>query len=118
VILGLRDVTRRRFAAGAVNGTTGRWVAGASSDTTIQMSVQPMGDRELSTLPEGERVGQVLKGYTTADIRTLDDKASPVQAADRVVIDSLVYEVRAVVEETALLAHKRVRLMRLTEADG
>lgn len=118
MILGLRDVTRRRFAAGAVSGATGRWVAGASTDTTIQMGVQPMGDRELATLPEGERVGQVLKGYTTADVRTLDNQASPVQAADHVVIDAVVYEVRAVVEETALLAHKRVRLMRLAEVDG
>ena len=116
MILGLRDVTRRRFAAGSV--VAHRYVAGASTDSTIQMGVQPMSDREVSTLPEGERISQVLKGYTTADVRALDDKASPQELADQIVIDSIVYEVRAVVEETALIPHKRVRLMRLLETEA
>lgn len=119
MILGLRAVTRRRFATGA--WSDGRFTSGTSTDTSIAMSVQPMTDRELQTLAEAERAQEVLKGYTTADVRTLDDQASPQVLADHIVITgdhAGTYEVRAVVEQTAILPHKRVRLMRLLEADG
>jgi len=117
MILGLRTVTRRRFASGS-RGTDGRWTKGAATDTSISMGVQPLSDRELQRLPEGERQSQQLKGYTTADVRTVDDKASPQVDADRIVVDSIVYEVRDVVEQTSLLPHKRVRLLRLLEPDA
>lgn len=117
MILGAETVTRRRFAA-PTRDSDGYTVAGASTDSDIRMSVQPLTDRELATLPEGERMGRVLKGYTQADVRTLDDKASPVAPADHIIMDSVVYEVRAVVEERKIIPHKRVRLMQLLEADG
>ena len=117
MILGLRSVTRRRFASGS-RGSDGRWTKGAATDTSISMGVQPLSDRELQRLPEGERQSQQLKGYTAADVRTVDDRASPQVDADQIIVDSVVYEVRDVVEQTSLLPHKRVRLLRLLESDA
>lgn len=116
MILGLETVTRRRYATGSF--TAGRWVNGASSDTSISMSVQPLTDRELQTLPEGERTSENLKGYTTADVRTGDEESSPVVVADRIQVRGAWFEVRQVEEQRAVLPHKKVRLLRLLETDG
>ena len=119
MILGLSSVTRRRFAAGS-RGSDGRWDPGAATDSTILMSVQPLSGRELSTLPEGERSAVNLKGYTEADVRTLDQVAG--EAADHIIIASGrwagTYEARAEDGQTDLLPHRRVRLLRLQEADA
>lgn len=119
MILGLTSVTRRRFAAGS-RGSDGRWDAGASTDSTIQMSVQPLSGHELATLPEGERSSVNLKGYTEADVRTLDQVDG--EAADHIIIASGpyagTYEARADNGQTALLTHKRIRLLRVLEEDA
>lgn len=112
MILGAETVTRRRFAAGA-RGADGRWSEGASTDTSIAMSVQPISDRELSTLPEGERTGEQLKGYTQADVRT--GSARDDVAADHVQVRGSWFEVRQVQEQRAIIPHIKVRLARLQE---
>jgi len=120
VILGLSTVTRRRFATGS--RTSGRFTAGAATDTAILMSVQPLNGRELASLPEGERSSTVLKGYTESDVRTLDQIASPQELADRIVVLSGrwagTYEARAEMGETELLPHRKVRLVRLLETEA
>lgn len=119
MILGLANVTRRRFAAGS-RGSDGRWVAGASTESTIRMSVQPLSGRELQTLPEGERTADQVKGYTADDVRTLDQVAGA--AADHIVVLTGLYagtyEARTLDGEDALLPHRKIRLVRLLETDG
>jgi hypothetical protein len=54
MILGLETVTLRRRAAGA-RGADGRYADGVLTTSSISASVQPLTDRDLRTLPEGER---------------------------------------------------------------
>lgn len=115
MILGSETVTRRRFAAGS-RGSDGRWTDGASTDTSIAMSVQPMTDRDLRSLPEGERSLEQLKGYTEADVRTLSQQDGA--AADHIQVRGSWFEVRQVEEQRMVIPHKKVRLVRLQEAEA
>ena len=63
-ILGAFPVSLKRYATGARN-SDGGWTPGATTTTTIQASVQPLTERELASLPEGERQKDWRKILTT-----------------------------------------------------
>jgi hypothetical protein len=113
VILGAETITRRRQAAGT-RGSDGRYTPGATTDTTIQASVQPFAADELAVLPEGERHREPRKVYTTSDLRTGDQHLGT--PADRLVIDSVVFEVVAVERHRSVIPHYKARAVRLQEA--
>ncbi len=66
-----QDVTLRQFAAGTY--TAGRWVPGASTDSTIVASVQPAKPAELQHLPEGDRTRGAVKFYTESTLQAGDE---------------------------------------------
>lgn len=114
IILGERDVTRRRYAVGS-RGGDGRWTAGASTDTTIRASVQPANGHDIQTLPEGERSKDTRKVYTETALRTTaqgDDLRG-----DDLVIDGIVYEVRSVAREHSTLAHYKAIVVAVQESE-
>lgn len=111
-LLGLEAATRVRPAPSA-RGENGRWVTGATTSTPITGSFQPFPGARLQTLPEGERQQGQLEIYTTAELRTADQRAGT--SADRVVYNGATYEVREVSRWPALLAHYQARLMRVQE---
>jgi hypothetical protein len=112
VILGQETITLRRVGAGS-RGADGRWSDGVAVDTSIAASVQPLGGRELATLPEGERHSDQIKVYTTTEIRTGSQHDGT--TADRLVVDGIVYEVRAVEQQRAILPHYKARAVRVKE---
>jgi hypothetical protein len=112
IILGQRDITRRRYAVGS-RGSDGRWTAGAATDSTIQGSVQPADGDELATLPEGDRSKRARKVYTETELRTgaQEEELAP----DRLVFDGEVWEVREVAREHSTLAHYKAIVVQLQE---
>ncbi len=68
--------TLNRYLAGAyVNGL---WVGGKQESSTpnIESSIQPIRDREIQYLPEGQRNREAIVIYTSTDIRTEDEGAN------------------------------------------
>lgn len=112
MILGQEPVTRRRFAVGD-RGSDGRFTPGATTDDTIQASVQE-GDADVqATLPEGERdrVGRRL--YTVSELRCADQSTG--RSADQVQVDGTWYEVRRVDRVRSVIAHYKVAVLALRE---
>lgn len=62
-----KPFTVKRFVTAGtyVNGV---FVSGSSTTFTIQASIQPLSDIDLSTLPEGQREGDMVKIYTDTDL--------------------------------------------------
>ncbi len=115
-------VTRRRYAAGS--WVSGEYAPGASTDTTIAASVQPLDGDDLQSLDEGDRARRSRKLYTnTAQLRVaLQSGASGSTEnlpADQVVIDTVVYEVRKVMHEGGIpaLAHWKALVVALREVE-
>lgn len=113
-ILGQEAITLDRFAAGLF-GADGRWVIGAATSSTIQASVQPMQGQDRELLEESQRQLDGKKVYTTTALRTADQHAS--LAADRLTIDSIVYEVVNVKRERSVIAHYKVLVLRIAEGE-
>lgn len=116
-ILGAEPVTLRRYASGS-RGADGRWVPDATTDTTIRASVQPLTERELASLPEGERESDQRKVYTKSDL-VVGRQEDSIQS-DRLSWDGgdTWYEVRAAAKERSVLPHTKARVVRLAEGDA
>jgi hypothetical protein len=106
-MLGAEAVTLRRFAAGS-RGTDGRFAPGATTDTTIYASMQPVSGRDLQRLPEGERSRTALQ---TAE-------AGGLLLSDRIVYGGRVYEVFQVQPWVGPLPHYEALVLRLAETGG
>ena len=74
----------------------------------IQMSVQPLQDKELLHLSEGDRTRRWLKGYTAIELFT-EDVASGTPA-DNIVYNDTLFEVVQVERWRSSIAHYKVRL--------
>lgn len=108
MILGQRALVRRRRAASA-RGTDGRFEPGAAADTPIHGSLQPADGDDLRTLAEGERASRARKLYTTTELRVVDVEGG--LPADEVLDGDVVWTVRLVARETAVLPHYRALLL-------
>jgi hypothetical protein len=114
-------VTRRRYAAGS--WVSGEYAPGASTDTTIAASVQPLDGDDLQSLDEGDRARRSRKLYTTADLRTALQSGASGDAenlpADQVVIDTVVYEVRHLEVQGGIpaIAHRKALVVALREVE-
>lgn len=112
MILGAEPVTRRRYAAGSRN-SSGQFVSGASTDTTIYASVQPASAEEMALLPEGERTREGVRFYTTTELRTASQSGATL--ADRLRVDGVWFEVHDVSWERSLIPHFRGIALRIQE---
>lgn len=70
---GTQVVSVTRVAVGS--HVDGLWVDGADTAQDIDVSVQPLTDRDRRVLPEGLRTKELQKVYTTFALRTADEKA-------------------------------------------
>lgn len=119
MLLGVTTITRRRYSAGS-RASTGYWVEGSSTDSSIVASVQPASGEELQVLPEGERTKRAIRVYTATELRTTDPQAGT--SSDELVISGLVgiddgtYQVQHVEPYYALLAHHKAIAVRRQEA--
>lgn len=83
-------IVTRYAAGGYVNGA---WVEGASSQVTIQASVQPASAEDLQSLPENRRALGAYKLYSSAPFQgVIEGQRNP----DTVVINGDTYEVARV----------------------
>lgn len=114
-ILSTEPVIRLRPTAGT-RGADGRYVPGAPSAASIAASVQPLSGKEVETLPEGERRRDWLKLYTHSELRPVDQHSGAAgTAADRVIIDGAIYEVRRVARQRSIIPHYRAFVVRVQE---
>ncbi len=88
------NVTQRRFTAGTLSTTTGRFASPTSADTAIVACVQRPSGRQLQLLPEGQRADESLIVYTATSCRTADVASQLL--ADHILFESVAYEVQAV----------------------
>jgi len=70
MILGLQDITRRRFAAGT--WAAGAHTAGSTTTSTIRGAWRPMPEREAQLLPSGDRARDPRVLYTATQCRIVD----------------------------------------------
>ena len=114
-MLGIEDITRVRYAAGAW-GSNGRWTPGATTSTTIEASVQPASGKVLATLPEGERSRDPRMIFTFDALRGASQYDGT--DADRLTIDSVSYEVRELTDwrTAAPIAHYEALALRVQES--
>lgn len=85
-------VTVKRYAA--LSFVNGRKSEGAETTFTSIMSIQPMGDKELLILPEGQRTRRTVKAYTATQLKTGDKAAGT--SPDKVIYDGATFEVQRV----------------------
>lgn len=111
-ILGEEPITLRRAAAGS-RDATGAYVPGTTSTTTIKASVQPLTGKDTNSLPEGERHKDWLKLYTRSELRPVNQHTGA--AGDRVEVDGITYEVRAVKRYRTVCPHYRADVVRIQE---
>lgn len=108
--------TRRRTAVGSY--VSGVWVDGVSSDTTIQINIQPMRGYELMSLPESDRSKELVKFYTTAEVRGIAE-GSPSTPPDLIVWDGKTFEVaKTSIYKMGVLNHTKVIAARLPASAG
>lgn len=114
-MLGIEDITRVRYAAGAW-GSNGRWTPGAATSTTIEASVQPASGKVLATLPEGERSRDPRTIFTFDPLRVASQFDGT--DADRLTIDGASYEVRELTDwrTAAPIAHYEALALRVQES--
>ena len=111
--LGAAACTLTRFAAGS-RDAYGEWVEGASSTSTIYVSVQPMPGKERQGLPEGLRSKEVVKLYTGTELRTADQSAGT--SGDVVTSGGVDYEVVTVGRWGAVIPHYEATAVRVSES--
>ena len=112
-ILGEETVTLRRTTTALVVGSDGRPSTPTTADTSIKMSYQPMGEQEMQNLPEGQRQRDPHKGYTETALRTVDQAGD--LYADKIVVDSVVFQIQSVTRQRKLIPHWRAIMLRVQE---
>lgn len=112
--LGDREHTRRRF--GAPTYVDGRPVAGSTTDTPFQGSVQPMRERDRHVLPEGVRTSDGRKVYCDRGTLRVDDQHAG-EVADQVLVNAVPFTVVHVDSSHELIEHDRAYLVRVQEAE-
>jgi len=111
MILGSLPVTLSRNTGS--RGTDGRWVDGTPTTSTIYGSIQPMNGKDMASLPEGERQVDGKKFYTRTLLKTANQHDGT--PADRIIYDSITYEVRGVAHENRIIPHYKALLVRIQE---
>jgi hypothetical protein len=111
-LLGEVTLTRRRSTAPSY--VDGRAVAGTTTDTTFQGSLQPMGGKDRQVLPEGLRQRDGRKVYCARGTLRVDDQLTG-DVADQVLFGSVTFTVVHVDSDHREIPHDRALLLRAQE---
>jgi hypothetical protein len=111
-------VIERASTAGSYDPATGKYVLGTTALITIQASVQPANERDLMTLPEGNRAEERIKVYSDIILFT-DDEISQKQA-DVVQFQGKRYKVEKIRDysNSPVLPHYRADAVMIQPAGG
>jgi hypothetical protein len=97
ISLGVQDVTRRRWAAGAISTTSGSkgvFTNSTYTDTPIAASMGPLSGRQRSMLPEGIRLTARYMMHTIEDVQgDQPTTTSSMQQGDQIIYQGRVYQV-------------------------
>lgn len=80
-------VTRRRYAEG--DFVDQYWVSGATTDVSIEASVQPLSGQQVESLSEGQRLRAPKFIMTDSELKLVDEVAKT--PADHIVADGIEY---------------------------
>jgi len=72
----------------------GEFEAGIEETFEIEISMQPLGGKELLLMSEGERTKRYMKGYTATELQTAEQSSA--QKADRVAYNGTIFEVQKI----------------------
>lgn len=97
---------RRDYVSGGEWGADGRWIAPDTNvESTIDITVDPVPDELVDTLPVGTARKDAIYIITEADLRTDDDDAEPQEVADLIVRAGYTYKVVHVERFARLIVH-------------
>jgi hypothetical protein len=113
-ILSTEPVTLRRRTTATTYGADGRADTPTTVDSTIQASVQPLGEQALQNLSLGERQRSPRRIYTTTALQTADPDTD--LAPDEIIIDGETYQLQSITRHRTILPHYRGLLLRVQEA--
>jgi hypothetical protein len=98
-----------REAAGSY--VSGLWVAGAKSVIQIQASIQPVTEQDLITAPEGRRISDMVKVYTSSDLQQGADGTG--LQPDLIVWRGYAYEINSIaVRQMDVISHFKISATR------
>lgn len=101
----------------AIIGTDGRPVPGSVEDTLeFKGTRDPVPDEILALVPEGERQAGVMFLITETEVRSTDDNTG--EAADYLLVDGELWEVREVSWFPRVIPHYEARIMRIKGTSG
>ena len=86
------SVTVRRYEPGAY--VEAKWVDGAFAEFETIMSIQPLNGKDLLNLPEAQRAKNLMKGYASVELKTVDEAAG--RRADQVLYQGQWFAVQRV----------------------
>lgn len=86
-------ITLRRPSPGSY--VNGRWVEGATTDSTITASIQPLTGEDMQSLPEARRESEAYNMFTSTQVRTVQEAGSN-QNSDRILFGGKEFEVHQV----------------------
>ena len=111
------ETFQRIRRAPATIGTDGRPVQGAVEGTLeFKGTRAPVPDEILALVPEGERQAGVMFMITETEVRSTDDNTG--QAADYLLVDGELWEVREVSWFPRVIPHYEARIMRIKGTSG
>lgn len=90
--LGRQRLSGLRMGAGYFDA--GSWVEGTLTPISFEASIQPLRPREMAMLPEGRKVSEAYRLYTSFELKTVDTGVA--KNPDRVTIRALEFEVISV----------------------
>lgn len=109
-LTGKKNYTGTRFAQGS-RSNRGRYMKGAGSPISFVGNDQPVSDKELLLLPEGDRVKRVRKLYTTFALQP--ESVENETSGDEVIVEGETFVVMITkIYEMGVLDHTKAILVR------
>lgn len=106
-------ITLTRYGVGAYSDTTGQWVPGASTDSTLDAVVQPSTPKEIQALPENERTREAITVWTREELKTSDVVGS--EQADQIAWKGRQYKAQVKTDWTSQAGYCQTVATRLGE---
>lgn len=106
-----KPYTIQRPATGSyVNGV---WVAGAATNVAIMATIQPVTGEDMKTLPEGRRLSDYVKVYTSTEVFPVSET---IQQPDQLVWRGSTYECISVdVRQMDVIAHYKAIFSKVSQ---
>lgn len=107
-----KPIEIKRTSAGSY--VSGTFVNGSASTITIEASIQPMKSEDMVTLPEGRRLTDFVKLYTSTNLNTVSETTG--QQPDRLTWRGHAYECISVdVHQMDVIPHYKCIFVKVSQ---